>query len=705
MRVIRLYVLFMLLFGLLTPGVWGQDVNNESAGAASLQGSPYQGVGPHEKRAIEINFDDMDVYPVLDHVLGSLLGLNFVVEPVIKGTISLHLKGEYSRTELLDVMNSVLELHGLGITRGKNDLYKVVRKGNAARFGARVRQGVTNFSGDNISVFQLKYLTPSSAAASLKNFVSTGALVLPVQSSNAIVVCDSRENIEKIGRIIEILDADIFDDLHWKLFTLENTSAEDLVKDLERIFRNNPLYKRAGVDPNGLQIIPLETLNAVLVITRWKKFLGDVGHWIMELDQGQLEKGTQVYVYFVQHGRAVDIAQILNELYAEGSSSSDKKVIVKRKKQEKKEEPQKSSAIMASGELAGEVKIIADEVNNSLIFKAKPKDYQVIKEVLKKLDIIPRQVLIDVLIAEVALDNEVKYGVEWYIKGLDALGQGGSGRLFDGLGPLMEGGIRGFSYALKGGDGTLHALIQLLDGATDVEILSAPNIVATDNQEARIEIGEDVPVLSESIVSTGGVTTQGVQYRKTGIILQVKPYINDNGLVRMEVTQEVSQVNDGATSGINSPRISNRKATTYLIAEDGQHILIGGLMSTKNTETRTGIPLLKDLPMVGYLFGSKGHKVEKKELIFILTPHVIKSRAHADQLTREFAMKVHSLKRMLEENRILDREQRARTMQQKLPQPEQMQPDGIKGVEKPKLRPEQKNDSAWDDNDYDNSLL
>jgi general secretion pathway protein D len=214
-------------------------------------------------------------------------------------------------------------------------------------------------------------------------------------------------------------------------------------------------------------------------------------------------------------------------------------------------------------------------------------------------------------------------------------------------------GLPGFTYGLYDSDGELKALINLLDENTDADILSTPNILATDNQEARIEIGEDVPILSESTISSGGVKTQGIEYRKTGIILQVKPSINDNGLVRMEVTQEVSQVNEQQTAGISSPRITNRKATTYIIARDGQHILMGGLISTQLTETRTGIPLLKDIPVLGYLFGSKGTRKDKKELIFILTPHVIKSKEHADQLTREFALRVHSLKSMLEEQKII----------------------------------------------------
>ncbi|RUM87533.1 MAG: type II secretion system protein GspD [Thermodesulfatator sp.] len=622
--------------------------------------SPYKGAGPNEKRKIDISLDNMDIYPVLEQVLGNTLGLNFVVEPSIKGTISMHISGDYTKSQLLDIVNSVLQMQGLAVTAGGHGLYKVVRKANSPKMGVVISTNNAKRSGDVIKVIQLEYLSAAQAVSNLRNLVSPGAVIIPVASSNSLILSDTVDNVSKVVKILKILDESIFKDVHWRLFILENTDVEDLAKDLENIFKANVLYKRPGIDANGLQIITLKTLNGILVVTRWEKVLGQVANWIHELDQGQLDQGSRVYVYFVQNGKAKDLADILNELYGEsGSSKTKKQILVKREQKVKGE-----LNIATKGELTGEVKIIADEINNSLIFKARPKDYAIIRDLLKKLDILPRQVLIEVLVAEVTLNNEVKYGVEWYIenKGININGKPYSANMMLDAGQALAqdvglgNSLPGFTYSLYDGDGTLKALINLLDTSTDVDILSTPNILAADNQEARIEIGEDVPVLSESTISSGGVKTQGVQYRKTGIILQVKPSINDNGLVRLEITQEVSKVNDQQTAGITSPRITNRKATTYVIAKDGQHILMGGLMSTMVTEVTHGIPLLKDIPILGYLFGSKGTKTEKKELIFILTPHVVKSRGEADRLTKEFALKVHSLRTMLEESHILEKE-------------------------------------------------
>ncbi len=623
--------------------------------------SPYRGAGPNEKRQIDLTFDDMDIYPVLDDVLGNVLELNFVVDPAIRGTISVRIQGRYSRNELLDLFNSMLQMHGLAIVHGAYGLYKVVKKSGSPKQGDTVISAGAKRPnpGDTTRVFQLRYLSAQHAIANLKNFISQGAVIIAVPSSNSIIVTDTAENLQKLNRIISLLDTNLFKKVKWKLFSLENTDPEDMAKDLENIFKSKGIFARAGVDTDSLQIITLKSINAILVVTRWPDVLKEIEVWVHELEQGQIEKGSNVYVYFVQNGKAKELADLLNNLYSEGNSGSSgrKRILVKRTKQG---EPTVKTEL--SGELSGEVKIIADESNNALLIKARPKDYAIIKTVLDKLDIMPRQVLVQVIIAEVALTGQLEYGVEWFIKqkGIKIAGNPYNADMALSAGqtlventPLGE-GINGFSYGLFNNDGDLMALLTLIDSTTNFNLLSTPNILASDNQEASIEIGEDVPVLSESTISSGGVKTQGVQYRKTGIILHVKPTINDNGLVRMEITQEVSAVDDNAeTAGISSPRIKNRKATTFLAAHDGQHILIGGLMRTKLSESSSGIPILKDIPYLGYLFGSTGTTQEKIELIFIVTPRVIKSRQHADELTREFAEKVHSLREMLKKEEII----------------------------------------------------
>ncbi len=656
------FLMFTLPSAAQSPG--GKEVK-ESA-------SIFKGAGPHERRHVEVSFDNMDVYPLLDYLLGEVLEVNFVVDPAIRGTVSLKVTGDYSRDELFDIFNSALQLHGITIVPADHGLYKVVRKPTGAAAGTTLVQGMAGSPrpGDVIRVIQLKYLSAAYVVNNLKTFLNPGAVMVPEPSINAIFLVDTGENAKKIGKIVSLMDTSFFKEVHWRIFNLENTDVSDIENDLMAIFKDKGLYDRPGMDKSGLQIVPLKTINSILVMTRWEEFLDVAGHWIEELDKGHYDKGVQVHVYFVQNGKAKDIADLLKQIYTEGSqgtgSSGNKQVLVKREAATKGKTGKKPGAKNAlSGELAGEVEVIADEVNNALIIKAGARDYAIISNVLKELDVVPRQVLIDVLILEVTLNDKVEYGVEWFIKnqGISINGAPYSGEIvLNGGDVVAQGagfanGIQGLSYSLFNSAGDLRAFLKALGEKTDVNILSAPNILALDNQESSIEAGDDVPTLTGTTTTTGGTVTQSVQYRNAGIILKVKPSINDNGLVRMEVSQEVSKVFDETTGGIDSPRFTTRKASTNLVARDGQTVLIGGLMQTQKERTTVGIPFLKDLPLLGYLFGSKKFKTQKTELLIAITPHVVKSREDADSITREFMGKVKTLKGLLGQQGLIGMEE------------------------------------------------
>ena len=626
---------------------------------ATVIKSPFSGAGVGERRQIDITLDSMDIYPVLDQVLGRILELNYVVDPAIKGTISLNIRGRYTKNEFLDLFNSILQIHGLAITRGAQDLYKVVRKAGSARAGSEViniGERVPH-AGDVISVFQLQYLSAAHVIANLRNFISPGAVMVAEPSINAVILVDTAENVGKLSKILALMDTDFFKDIHWRFYTLEHTDVDDLSKDLDKIFKTKGLYIKPGIDPGGLQIMPLKTINSLLVVTKWEEVLDVVGNWVTQLDQEISQKGTQVYVYFVQNGKAADIADILRQLY--GGKPSDRKgrkeVLVEREKK-----PAKEKAVQHAGELAGEVEIIADEVNNAILIKATQRDYAILSEVLKEIDIVPRQVLIDVLIVEVSLGNDIEYGVEWFLKSHMGGSYSSNIALTDpNLGNLPRNtalgtGISGFAYSLYTGD-SLRNLIKLLATTTDVNILSAPNILAVDNKESTIEVVQDVPTLTSSTTSTTESTlTQSIQYRSAGILLKVTPSINESRLVSMEITQEVSSLLEKAkVEGIDSPIFQTRKTTTNLVVQDGHTIIIGGLMKTKKEKSRSGIPFLKDLPVLGYLFGWRSYTNEKTELLMTITPYVIQSKEQADALTREFKGRVKSLKQMLGEHKGL----------------------------------------------------
>ncbi|HID96868.1 MAG TPA: type II secretion system protein GspD [Thermodesulfobacteriaceae bacterium] len=638
------------------------------AGSGAAEKSPFHGASPEEQRYLQLTLDNMDIYPVLEQVLGNILELNYVVEPTIKGTISLNIKGHYTRDGFLNLFNSILQTHGLAITWGSDGVYKVVRKAGSAKAGTDVvvfNEKVSH-AGDVIRVFQLKYLSAAHVIGSIRNFVSQGALVVAEPATNSVILVDTRANGEKVAKLLSLIDTDFIKNVHWRMYTLDYTEVEDVSRDLDKIFKTKGLYSRPGIDTGGFKIMPLKSINALLVVTKWKEFLELVGNWVKELDQGQSAKGTKVFVYFVQHAVAEDLADILRQVYgAKSKSSKKKKVLVKRTKKEDKAEKR-----IFSGELSDEVQILPDKINNALVIKARQKDYDIIMNVLEKLDVVPRQVLIDVLIMEVSLDDGFQFGVEWFIQ------SGGSKesqfRLNDsdmgGMSPDLPLGsskvLNGFTYSLFGTSGDLKALVHALQTETDINILSAPNILAVDNKESNIEIVRDVPTVTSASTSGEGVrNTTNIQYQKAGIILKVTPSINEGGLVRMELTQEVSNVLDKLVTvgGVDTPVFQTRKATTNLVVQDSHTIMIGGLMDTQKERRNKGIPLLKDIPVLGYLFGTKGWKTKKTELLFFITPHVIHSQEQADRLTQEFSARVHSLKKMIEEKGLGGKDNKERT--------------------------------------------
>ncbi|RLB12397.1 MAG: hypothetical protein DRG63_11730 [Deltaproteobacteria bacterium] len=413
------------------------------------------------------------------------------------------------------------------------------------------------------------------------------------------------------------------------------------------MLKSGGLFKRPGINEGSFQILPIKTMNAVLVASRWPSILKLVEQWVTALDHAD-ESGTNVYVYFVQNGSAAELSDLLKQVFGGTPSkkTTERKTIVKPKV--------KARVERISAEVTGEVQIIADETNNAIVIKANNRDYMLIKRVLQKLDIVPRQVLIDVLVAEISLTGSLKYGIEWFLQGHRA-NYTIQGALDNNVSRAINtplGSSTGFNLGVYDPISFMRGLITALGSESDVNILSSPSILAIDNKEATIQVGEEVPTITGQTTSaTSGTTiTNTIQYRSTGIILKVTPHINSGGLVKMEVSQEVSEKGE-FNSALSSYTFLNRKAKTTLVAENGQTIVIGGLIKTNRSTSQAGIPWLRRIPILGYLFGGYEKEVKKTELIVLITPHVIKNRAEADAITREFSRKVRGLKRLIKESK------------------------------------------------------
>lgn len=613
---------------------------------------------------VELAFDNADLFEVLDATLFELFKVNYIIDPHVKAKVSFHFSGTYTKYQFIALLNDILQLSDLSITQGPGDMFKVVRKNESAGLTAEdvYEDGLPDASGDISRLIRLKYLDAASVLKSIKTFTSKGASISIDTVNNSVIVTDTLENVEKVINVLALMDVPYFKDISWRIFPVKQIEAKDIVQNISKLIKSSGLYYRPGALKGGYEVLSIDSINAILVATRWPEILDIVDKWISAMDYlgDDAGNGTGVFVYFMENGNAVEMADILKQLYgakAGSSSSSQKTQIVKpTEKTDPSKNKDKSSANSkvsnVSGDLSGDVEIIPDETNNAIIFKASQRDYKIIKNILQELDVTPRQVLINVVIAEVTLNDKTQYGVQWLLNNKFGDHQGYAGFDTKGSGKVLNtvaDTASNFSYAIYNSADVLKGLVTALGTDSKVNILSSPNIMAVDNKEATIEVGEEVPTISGTITdSSSQAVTKSVQYKKTGIILTVTPHINSSGLVKMELSQEVSAKGDYDQETENYP-IFTRKAETSLVVNDQQTILMGGLMRTNLSNSDGGVPFLKDIPVLGYLFKSIKDESTKTELIFLLTPHVVDSRESADRVTREFAAKIESIKNLIEQ--------------------------------------------------------
>ncbi len=444
-----------------------------------------------------------------------------------------------------------------------------------------------------------------------------------------------------------------------------NFDDADIYEVIQTVF-GDILKKNYMVDPSVKGRITFRTVSAVpkddvlslmeiLLKMNGAGFIEENGLYkILPVDQ---IPGTtpKVFVYPLQNSKATHIAQLLQSIFTAGSSTPGSTV---------PPPPQPSQATttvtktggtafsLGSGHLVGpNTKVLADEITNSLIVLSTQDDYNFIEETVKKLDTTPRQVMIEVLIAEITLTNEFQFGLEWVMQNATKIHIPGIARPVTAAGPIgqnsnllssssvsLPNGISGFSWALQDASGNVKTLLQSLASEDLLTVLASPHILAADNREARIQIGSQVPIATSqaTAVGTSNSILSTIQYKDIGTILKVKPQINESGLVAMEVSQEVSDFSTQNVLGTSQFIFSKREATTNLVAQDGQTIVIGGLIQDNIDKSKSGIPFLNSIPILGYLFGTNDNKRTKTEIIVLLTPHVIKNQDDSNKVSTDY---------------------------------------------------------------------
>lgn len=641
--------------------------------------------GGARRGAYTLNFERADLREVIETILGEILKQNYTIADGVSGVVTMRSNRPLSQEELLPVLDSLLQSNGAALVGGDTG-YQVVplNKVGSQLLPKQVGAGGGARPGYSMQVIPLSFVAAAEMEKIVTPLLSEGTSVKADPQRNLITVFGSQRTIENILETVSIFDVDWLRGMSLAMEPLQYADAKLVAEQL-----NNVLGEEGGAIKGVVRLLPIERLNTVLVISKQPRYLDEVSRLVRQFDQGHAAPaGTRrLYVYPLLHGKAEYIAALLQKIFGRDLSSGATDGTTGGRRESAFNRPRSTlgdrlttslamtaptsemPAAPSPGGLpgtgvrpatlgtpagngpegqsvkidqvgAGEtpVSIIPDVNNNSLLIMASPSEYQAVEAAVRRLDLRPRQVLIETIIAEVTLNGDLQYGVQWYLNG--KLGRYDSitnlqGAVVNGALqiPSALGGPGQFSYSLSTGKGPKF-LFELLNTESQVKFLSAPQVLVVDNQKATIKVGDSIPIIVGSSNNLAGQTILNeTQYRDTGTLLTVTPHINAGGMVTLEVSQEVSAPGE-APEGTNPP-ILQRTVESTVAVQTGESIALGGLIRENRLTSHDGIPVLKDLPLLGTLFGTKGEQSTRTELIVTITPTVIEDQYKALETTRE----------------------------------------------------------------------
>ncbi len=617
---------------------------------------PGKGLKIEGEKFVGLNFDFADL-PVVIQTMAELLNINYILSPGVTGKVTIQTSGKIAVSDLFFVMEKILEVNNLTAVK-TGDFYKIIPISGVGREALPVVGPDQKPPSEQtiIKIFKLRQTLPSEIIRLFGNLKSPQGIFIPHDNAGLLFLVESASRAEMFANLIESVDVDAYQNVQVELYQVANAQAEELARDLTQVL--SMVTTVPGRPAARFKIIPIKAINAILFVTTEAGLSGLMRNWVKELDQPATTESEKIFVYNLNHASAENVAGILRELYSEKATGA---AAVKtpaaspaeRERAAAKTVVQPAAAAVAPVEdaVSGKVKIVADKDTNSLIIQTAPWNYPAILETVRKLDKTPEQVLIEVTIAEISLDDTDKLGIEWALQGQGTATVGGqtlnlntqAQAVFNKGGPGVM--TPGFSYLVSEAS-RVTAVLNAYAKASKLNIISRPHIIASDNKEAKIDVGQEVPIITSQQTSTEGTaTTNTIEYRSTGVILTVTPRINDNRDVTLDVTQEVSQAQTNELGGSNSPIIQKRTAKTSMVVRDNETLIIGGLIQEKKERSREGIPLLSRIPILGYLFGSTIDTMSKTELVVLMTPRVITNYEEASRITREYQDKILILKK------------------------------------------------------------
>lgn len=635
------------------------------------------GTGP----AVTLNFEGADLRDVIRNILGDIMGESYTIDPSVGGSVTIRTTSGISREALPATLEMLLRMNGATMTK-EAGVWKILPAAAAVRGNLTPQLGNSSRAmpqgqGFSVQIVPLKYVGVRQMAILLEPFVKDQTTVRVDDLRNLLILSGTELELRHVLETIDMFDVNWLAGLSAGLFTLQSADVKSVMTELDKALGTPDKSPLAGI----LRIVPIERMNALLVISPQPEYLDEAKKWIERLDKAGGEgAGIQFYVYQVQNGRAEHIAPLLQQAFtgrvtqqqgptgpqlAPGTPAGTivsppafqtqtpgmgNPLPAAANPQTNAPQPGNPAAgaqgplqrVLSLAEGIGVVRniqAVADKDANTVLIVATPSEYAVIEAALKKLDVPQRQVAIEVTIAEINLTDELQFGIEFLFKGASPSGRGSGGLFnrsppFNPAYPLPSGSngttpglalSTGFNYILNSLNfpGGVQAVLHFLDTYGSTKVISNPHLAALDNQKATIKVGDRIPINQQTVV--GGTTstfTTTAQYIDTGVLLQVTPHINAGGLVTLEVDAEVST--PGPTADPNAaPPINTRSVQTILAVPTGQTMVMGGLILENKNNNSAGLPLISRVPVLGGLFGTQTLNNDRTELILFITPHVV----------------------------------------------------------------------------------
>ena len=668
----------------------------EARGVPTLGSTAVTQVGAAtEPGEITLNFVDTDVREIVRVILGATLKLNYTIDPSVQGTATLEAGHPLPRSALLPTLETLLNQNGATLSV-RDSIYRVTPLAAGAVGG--IISG-PQAVGSGTQIVPLRYAAARELVKVLEPYVSEGGKITADTGRNALIISGDPAVRQTLSGMIQAFDIDVLAGQSYALFPAGSSTPEKVAAELEKVFRAEGEGLLSGV----VRVIPMQRANAVLVVSSQPRYIDDARRFLGLERRVEDATARAWHVYYVQNGQSTDLESLLQRAFTPGhvsatpgppgatapgaeplrmastggaagargpgaaggaagaepgsrpggmTTAATSETAAAGPRGEGTN-PAAEPLSVSSGEAEGagnRIRIIANRRNNALLIYATPSEYAVMEGMLRKIDIIPLQVLIEATIAEVTLNDSLNYGTQFYLgnKFAGTLTQAGpaatavtgttgttASTVFTVGGVATTIGNNFPGFVLANG---IREVINALAGVTQVKVLSAPQLMVLDNEPARLQVGSLVPVLTQSqqsTISPGAPIVNSVDYRDTGVIMLVTPRVNSGGLVTLDISQEVSNVASTTTGSINSPTFDQRLIRTRVAVQDSQTVGMAGLIRDADTQGNAGIPVLKDIPVLGSLVSSQTSNRVRTELLVLITPHVVKDQRDARAITED----------------------------------------------------------------------